>query len=148
MLPINLLPNYIHDRGKKPKLMAVYGGVIAAIIIGAVVYANGIQNDVNKSKEELATAQTKQTTYNAKVSEINKIKGDIAEIGTKQTFIATAQTYNQSWPDTYELMRDLTSKDVLLKSMAIATDRKTVTLAAFAANEMIIAKWWIDAEKS
>ena len=145
MLPINLLPNYIHDRGKKPKMVAVYVGVIAAIIIGAVVYANGIQSEVDKAKTDLATATQKQTTYNAKVTEIKKVQGDIAEIGTKQTFIANAQAYNQSWPDTYELMRDLTSKDVLLKSMAISpTDRKTVTMAAFAANEMIIARWWID----
>ena len=66
------------------------------------------------------------------------------ETKTKQKFIANAQTYNQAWPDTYELMRDVTSKYVLLKSMAIGADHKTDQHDGLCApTRWSSRKWWI-----
>ncbi len=147
MLPINLLPNYINERGRKPKLTLFWVAVIVGVIVVFGVISSNIQKNVDAAKADLEKANGYKSKYDAQVSAIGGVKNQIAETETKQKFIADAQTYNQAWPDTFELMRDVTSKDVLLKSMAIGADHRTLTMTAFAPNEMVIAHWWIDLKK-
>lgn len=118
---------------------------IAAVAIFFVVWSSSVQKDLNTAHDELTDATGKKSQYDAKVSDINKVKSQIASTETKQNFIASAQKYNAAWPEVFSLIRDLTSKDVLLKNMAFTgTDHKTIRLSAFAGTEEIIAKWWMD----
>ena len=146
MLPINLLPNYIFDKNKKRNVLIGYGLALAAIVAFFLVMSAGIQKTLDEAKADLADATTKQGTYNNRVADITKVQSDIAELKTKQTFIANAQTYNNAWPATFELFRNLTAHDILLKSMVMDKDHKTMHLAAFAPGdsnsaEFAIAKW-------
>jgi hypothetical protein len=143
MLPINLLPNYIFDKNKKRNALIAYGVAIAAVAALFIVWSQGVQAKLNEQKDRLATANERKTKYDATDKQIKDVQGKIALTKTKQTFIANAQTWNDAWATEYDTIRNLTSQYVLLKSMSILPDRKTVSLTGFAANELLIAKWWI-----
>ena len=116
---------------------------IAAVAIFFVIWSGNVQNELNTAHNELTDATGKKSQYDAKVSEIGKVKAQIASTETKQNFIASAQKYNAAWPEVFSLIRDLTSKYVLLKNMAFTeTDHKTIRLSAFAGTEEAIADWW------
>ncbi len=153
MLPINLLPNYIFDKNKKIKMMAFWGAALAAIAVVLFLKMGSVSTELAAAKSDLDDATTKQGKYTAVDGNIKKVQGEIAEIKTKQTFIANAQTYNSAWPATFELARNLTASNILLKSMSIEPDHKTLLLSAFApgdANtaEFAIANWVKALEKN
>lgn len=153
MLPINLLPNYIFDKNKKRNMALVYVGVLAAIAIVLLMKMGSVSKELADAKADLDDATSKQTKYTTVDGNIKKVQNDIAELKTKQTFIANAQTYNSAWPATFELARNLTASNILLKSMSIDTDHKTLLLSAFApgdANtaEFAIANWVKALEKN
>ncbi len=153
MLPINLLPNYIFDKNKKFKMMAVWGAVLAAIAVILFMKMGSVSAELAAAKTDLDDATTKQAKYTTVDGNIKKVQSDINEIKTKQTFIANAQTYNSAWPATFELARNLTASNILLKSMSIETDHKTLQLSAFAPGnsndaEFAIANWVKALEKN
>ena len=142
MLPINLLPNYIFDKNKKRNAFIAYAVAIAAVAFVFIAWSTSVQAKLTAEKDRLAVATDKQNTYNGVDKQIKDVQAKIALTQTKQTFIANAQTWNDSWAFEYDRLRNLTSPYVLLKSMFIP-DRQTVKMTGFAANELLIAKWWI-----
>ena len=142
MLPINLLPNYIFDKNKKRNVLIAYAAAIAAIAFVFIAWSTSVQAKLSEEQERKRVAEEKQNTYNGLDKQIKDVQGKIALTKTKQTFIANAQTWNDAWAFEYDRLRNLTSPYVLLKSMFIP-DRSTVKMTGFAANELLIAKWWI-----
>ena len=144
MLRINLLPPYIADGQKKKKVIAGWTvGVIAvvALLILKLVSANA---ELSAAKTREDTAKTYQAEYQTVDGQIKKENDKVAKTKEKQDFIADAQKYNSAWPGMLESVRDVTSNQILLKSLSIdAAQHKTINLTGFSQNEMNIVRWWM-----
>ena len=143
MLRINLLPPYIYDKQKKVKLAVFWAALVAAALGLFLVWFVTLNKKLDDQKKLEATAVENRTKFEGVESKINEEKKRRADIEARQTFIANAQKYNDSWPAAFETMRDVTADNILLKSMAFTTDRKTVNFTGFAKNEEDIVKWWM-----
>lgn len=144
MLRINLLPPYIHDAARRRQIIGAWvAGVIVVIALFGMKIA-AISAELNKETERKNTADNLKTKYDALQGNIDKVKKDIAQTQEKQTFIANAKKFNDAWPSTFDMVRDVTSDQILLQSMAAdPATRKTLTLNGFAADELRVIKWWM-----
>lgn len=144
MLRINLLPPYIADGQKKKKVITGWTvGVIAviALLLFRLASANA---DLAAAKAREETAKTNQTEYQNIDGQIKKENDKAAKTKEKQDFIADAQKYNNAWPAMLESVRNVTSNQILLKSLNIdAAQHKTINLSGFSQNEMNIVRWWM-----
>jgi len=143
MLPINLLPSHYGDKDKKRNAIIGMVVLVAAAAIIMFYFYNEQVKLYNAAVEEKTTAENFKTKFDAQVTAINKVKAKIADTETKQTFVESAQKYNDSWPAAFDMIRNLTSPDVLLKNMAFTdTSHKTISMAVFAGSEDIMYRWW------
>jgi len=143
MLRINLLPPYIYDKQKK--LPFIVGSLLLIPITLALLFfmftaANAALEAANKRKSD---ALTQQEQYNKYVQDGKKEDDAVAATKAKQTFIASAIKYNEAWPEVYTSMRDVTSPKVLLKTMYIGDDHKTINFTGFCENEEDLVRWWM-----
>jgi hypothetical protein len=143
MLRINLLPPYIYDKQKKlPFIVGSLALIPLTLGLLFLMYqqASAALDDANKRKTE---AQTQSDLYNKNVQDIKKEEDAVAATKAKQTFIASAIKYNEAWPEVYTSMRDVTSPKVLLKTMYVGDDHKTINFTGFCANEEDLVRWWM-----
>ncbi len=144
MLRINLLPPYIADGQKKKKVIAGWTvGVIAviAILIFKFISANSALAAAKAQEDE---AKNFQSQFQAIDASIKKEQEKVAKTKEKQDFIANSQKYNDAWPTMLESVRDVTSDQILLKSLTIdAAMHKTINVTGFSQNEMNIVRWWM-----
>ncbi len=144
MQPINLLPPYIYDKQKKVALIGLWGAVAGIILIACVVYAGTIRAAVSKAQSDKDDAQKQVDRWNAADTKINNIDKEIADQNAKLTFVQNAQKWNDAWPAVYEMMRDWTSDQILLKNMALdAQQHQLLTMTGFATDERKIIQWWM-----
>ncbi len=144
MLRINLLPDYINDKNKVRNLSFVWGGVVLAAVLGLMfVNSQAIAARDAALADQQAKEALKKDTDDFK-SKTTAEKTKRAEIETKQVFVKGANIYNNGWADTYELVRDITPTDtsIILKSVFLDKDRKTVNVSGFGISEQAIVKWW------
>ena len=143
MLRINLLPPYIYDKQKKYPWI-VGSLALIPLTVGLLVWRyQVVQADLdiqNKRKEE---AQTQQTQYNKLVQDIKAEDDAVAVTRSKQQFVSNAIKYNEAWPQVYAAMRDVTSPKVLLKSMYVSDDRKSINFTGFCQYEEDLVRWWM-----
>jgi hypothetical protein len=144
MLRVNLLPPYIYDKQKKAKVAVLWGVGLAAVIVGMVVWAGGVQSTLNAENSHLDSAKQYQDQYTKADNDITAVNQAIATTKAKQDFIASAQAYNAAWPRVYEAMASATSPDILLKTMAVdGGNHKSLRLTGFCPTEMQLARWWM-----
>jgi Tfp pilus assembly protein PilN len=143
MLRINLLPPYIYDKQKKIKLAVLWAAIVAAALGVFLLWFVSLNKTLSERKAEQAASEELKSQYDTVDQNIKKEMAARADIEKRQTFIANAQTYNDSWPAAFETMRDVTADNILLKSLAFSKDRKTVSLTGFAKTEEDIVKWWM-----
>src|SRR5437870_2842715 len=131
MLRINLLPPYIYDKQKKIKWIV---GSLALPVIAAVAllwWAQVAQAELDRANARKAAALTEQNKYNGLVTQIKNEEERVADTKAKQQFVANAIKYNESWPQVYTAMHDVTSPKVLLKSMYVSDDHKSINFTGF-----------------
>jgi hypothetical protein len=144
MQPINLLPPYIYDKARKRSVWIAWGAAVLASIIGFVVWASTIRAQLRVEQDRNEQAKTLKTEYDGYTTQINSEKTRIADIQRKHDFIVDARKWNDAWPSTYEMMRDLTSDQILLESMALDPQlRQRLDFTGFSATEMNIVRWWM-----
>lgn len=143
MLRINLLPPYIYDKQKKIKWIVGSAAMFAATLVGLLWYNQKLTDQLTEVKKQQEDAQTQQNAYNRYVDDIKKEQQAVATTKSKQEFVANAAKYNDAWPNTYSRMRDLTSPRILLKSMNIGADRKSLTFTGFSQYEEDLVRWWM-----
>ncbi len=144
MLRINLLPPYIYDKNKKRNLVFAWAGMVGLVVAGFVIALASINAQLAQANTDKETAQTHKDAYDKYVTNIANVNTQIADTKAKQDFVANAQVWNNAWPATYEMMRDLTSDQILLKNMALdPASRKTLNFAGFSRSEMNIVRWWM-----
>ena len=143
MLRINLLPPYIYDKQKKLKW--IVGSIaLIPITLGIMLWYSALaQAEVAKATARKSEAQTQQDQYNKHQQDIKKEEDAVAATKKKEDFIASAIKYNASWPRVYTAMRDLTSPKVLLKTMYVSDDHKSLNFTGFCANEEDLVRWWM-----
>ena len=142
MLRINLLPPYIYDKQKKIRLIGIWATIVAAALIGFLFVFVTLNKTLAEDKEQQTKAEGLRADFEKVESDITKEKQARAEIERRQVFIASAQKYNDSWSAAFEMMRDVTANNILLKSMAIDKTRKTISFTGFAKTEEDIVRWW------
>ena len=142
MLRINLLPPYIFDRQKKARTWLLWGGILLAVFIGTGLWYKSTNDEYAKAQEENQTAKNYRSDYDGLEGKIGGVKTAIAETETKQTFVKEARAYNRAWPDLFSTMRDLTSSQIILKKMYLASP-DTVNMVGWAHTEVDAARWWI-----
>jgi hypothetical protein len=144
MQPINLLPPYIYDKQKKAALIGVWGAVAAIILIACVAYAGKITADINAAQAEKEQASNRANNWSTSDAAITKINQEIASDKSKLDFVKNAQKWNDAWPGLFEMMRDWTSNDILLKTMSLDPQaHQVITLTGFAQDERKIIQWWM-----
>lgn len=145
MLRINLLPPYIYDKQKKFGMAGLWGGVLALVVIGIIVWAANLNGQNTKAEAARNVAQGRADDWKRSDTAIQKIEDDIANTKAKLTFVQNAKVYNDSWPETYELVRDWTSNKILLKTLAMAANDPTiVSMTGFSQSERNVIQWLID----
>src|SRR5579862_444178 len=117
MLRINLLPRYIEENAQKKKWVGAWVVALVAVIALFVIRLGAINKDLAAANEEKATADQFQTQYNDYDTKIKAANDAVAKIKEKQDFVASAQKYNGGWPTVFEMMRDVTSDQILLKTL-------------------------------
>jgi Tfp pilus assembly protein PilN len=142
MLRINLLPPYIYDKQKKVRLGIVWAAIVAATLFGFLFVFVTLNKTLADDKDQQTKAEGLRADFEKVEADITKEKQARAEIERRQVFIASAQKYNDSWSAAFEMMRDVTANNILLKSMAIDKTRKTVSFTGFAKTEEDIVRWW------
>lgn len=148
MLRINLLPPYIYDKQKKIQLAAVWALGVAAVVVAFVLWIGSLNRDLEAATKEKETAESLKNKYTSLEGQIQKVQADNNATKQKQDFIRNARAFNEAWPRTFEMMRDLTSDTILLKSLSVnPNDRKTLNFNGFARNEMLIVRWWMQLRK-
>jgi uncharacterized membrane protein YgcG len=143
MLRINLLPPYIYDRQKKVKWVVAslaIPAVTLVLLLWMLAQAQAAYTTANNRKTE---AQTQKDQYDKLDQQIKKEHELVAATKAKQDFVASAIKYNESWPQVYTEMRDVTSPRVLLKSMYVSDDHKSINFTGFCANEEDLVRWWM-----
>ena len=143
MLRINLLPPYVFDKQKKVKVWVAW--IVGVLIcIGAFAFANKVATDLQTTADsEKETALRLQKDKEGWDSKKKQQEDKIAETQKKQTFIADAQSWNDSWWQLYNAMRDVTSPKVILRKMYLANPT-TVNVVGWAPTEKEAADWWIN----
>lgn len=144
MRPINLLPPYIYDKQKKVQLAAFWSIAALAVVAGFIYWQSEINKVLDGIAEEQQTATRLKTEHDNLVGQITQENNNNEAIQRKQDFIANAQTYNDAWPQTYSMVRDVVSPNVILRRIIIdPQQRQTVSMAGSARTEMDIVKWWM-----
>jgi hypothetical protein len=143
MLRINLLPPYIYDKQKKIKWIAIALALPFLALVACLWAAQNAQAAKDKADGRKNDALTQQSQYNNLVSQIKAEEDAVAATKAKQTFVANAIKYNEAWPDTYTSMRDVTSPKILLKSMYMSDDRKSLNFTGFCQYEEDLVRWWM-----
>lgn len=143
MLRINLLPPYIYDRQKKRKWIVGSLALIPITLAVMLWWGAVAQDALNKANERKANAQAQQDQYNSVVQAIKKEQDAVAATKAKHDFLVSAIKYNASWPKVYTAMRDVTSPKVLLKSMYVSDDRKSINFTGFCQYEEDLVRWWM-----
>jgi Tfp pilus assembly protein PilN len=146
MLRINLLPPYIHDKNKKLKLGVVWIAAVVALMVLLLAANGSAHGKLAEANDRKTTAQNFKTTTDDLIGKIHKEEDARAEIEKKQTFVRDARKYNDSWPESFETIRDVTPTNttIILKSMAIDPgSRKTITLNGWGTSEEAVVRWWM-----
>jgi hypothetical protein len=143
MLRINLLPPYIYDKQKK--IPWIIGSLaLIPITLGALLWWGAIaQAAVTAANDRKQAAQAQKDQYDKLDSDIKKEHAAVDATKQKQTFVSNAIVYNQSWPQVYTTMRNVTSPRVLLKSMYVSDDRKSVNFTGWCQYEEDLVRWWM-----
>lgn len=147
MLRINLLPPYIYDKQKKVKWVVGSVVIFAATLIGLLAWANSINQQLAVETDRKNVAHTKQDEFNQVSTQIKAEQDKVAATKAKQEFVKSAKEYNASWPATFELMRDVTSPSILLKSLSVQ-DRQMLAFNGWSGSEENIVRWWMDLRNS
>lgn len=143
MLRINLLPPYIYDKQKKLPFIIGSLLLIPITLVLMLLWGQSAQAALDKANERKTAAQAEQTKYNQFEAEIKKEKDTVAATKQKEDFVANSIKYNDSWPKIYTAMRDVTSPKILLKSMYVSDDRKSINFTGFCAYEEDLVRWWM-----
>ena len=143
MLRINLLPPYIYEGKKKQVWLAAAIGIAAASLVGLLLWNTAVQRQLTAAKERKDVATEFQKNYNQLETKINEEHKAVAKTKSKMTFVDNSLVYNDAWHQTYNQMRDVTDPKVLLQTMNIGTDRKTVAMAGFCQLEPDLVRWWM-----
>ncbi len=143
MLRINLLPPYIYDKQKK--IPFIVGSLLLIPITLALMlwWGANAQKKLDEANERSTQAQAKKTEYDDFVAKKAKEEALVAATKQKEDFVANSIKYNESWPRVYTAMRDVTSPKVLLKSLYVSDDRKSINFTGFCAYEEDLVRWWM-----
>ena len=144
MLRINLLPPYIYE-GKK-KMVWLWGavGIAAASLVGLLLWNGAVQSQLAAANARKTTAEDWKAKYDATETAITAEHTAVAKTKEKMTFVDNSKIYNDSWHETYNQMRDVTDPKVLLESMNVGPDRKTVAMSGFCQYETDLVRWWMN----
>jgi hypothetical protein len=148
MLRINLLPPYIYDKQKKIKWVVGSVAIFAATLIGLLAWGNSINKVLDEETVKKDEAHKQLDLFNDASQKIKAEEAKQADTKKKKDFVETSQQYNESWPTTFLAMRDLTSKNILLKSLTVNSDRQTLAFTGWARDEGLIVRWWMDLKNS
>ena len=143
MLRINLLPPYIYDKQKK--IPFIVGSLLLIPITLALMvwWGANAQSKLDEANKRRTAAQEEKTKYDDFLAKIKNEQDLIAATKKKEDFVANSIKYNESWPRVYTAMRDVTSPKVLLKSMYVSDDRKSINFTGFCAYEEDLVRWWM-----
>lgn len=143
MLRINLLPPYIYEGQKKKVYLFGAVGIAVAALAGMLLWNAAVLDNLKKAeaeKEASGLLLTKWTTLDGQITDEHAL---VAKTKAKMTFVDNSKLYNDSWPGAYEQARDVTDRTILLHTMNIGTDRKTLSLAGFCQYEPDLIRWWM-----
>ncbi|HEV2474231.1 MAG TPA: hypothetical protein VGS41_16255, partial [Chthonomonadales bacterium] len=143
MLKINLLPPYIYDRAKKRNVAMLWAAVVVGLLVLFVVWAGAVGATLAAAQRDRDEASAEKDQYTKIDGQINTTKDAIAATKSKEDFVASAQKYNDAWPNLFDMVRDVTSDRILLEQLALAQDKKTLEFTGFAPTEMDIVRWLI-----
>jgi Tfp pilus assembly protein PilN len=144
MQPINLLPPYIYDKQKKTALVAIWGAIAAVLLIGCVAWGLNLSSKVSQAQSEKDQAQSYADQWSKADSAITQANQAVADERQKLTFITNAKKWNDTWPEIFEMMRDWTSPQILLRAMSLdPAQHRTISLNGFAEDERKIIQWWM-----
>jgi len=143
MLRINLLPPYIYDREKKIPFIIGSLALIPLTLVLMLMWGAKAQSELDEAKKRQSDAQEQKTQYDKFVSDINAEHATVAATKQKEDFVANSIKYNDSWPEVYTAMRDVTSPKVLLKSMYVSDDRKSINFTGWCPVEEDLVRWWM-----
>ncbi len=144
MQRINLLPPYIYDKKKKATVVGVWAAACVLVIIALAAYAGKVSSDLSQAQTEKQNAEAQKARWDAAEGKIQDIQKAMADTKAKLDFIQNAKKWNDAWPELYSMMRDWTSPDILLTSMALDPQQhSTLNLTGFAADERRIIQWWM-----
>ena len=143
MLRINLLPPYIYDKQKK--IPFIVGSLaLIPITLGLMLWWGAIaQKALDDANARSSAASAQKTQFDDFVAKIAKEQALVAATKQKEDFVANSIKYNQSWPKVYTAMRDVTSPKMLLKSMYVSDDRKSINFTGFCPVEEDLVRWWM-----
>lgn len=143
MLRINLLPSYVNKKHAIVKWYVLSGLLVAgtaAAFIAWLMFLNNEQTTADQAKSE---AEAHQSRFNSLNTDIAAERQKVAAIKERADFLNNALTYNKAWPQTYAQLRDFISPRILLNSMNIAEDRRTVNISGFCPDEDHLIRWWM-----
>jgi hypothetical protein len=143
MLRINLLPPYIYDAAKR-RTALILASLLPLLVLGA--FAFWYSHEAGKlavAENRKTEAENQKRQYDNYETQIRNTNDQIAQIRQKETFVADAREFNESWPDVYRKVRDVTSSSILLNQMSLDGQRRTVNLAGFTTSETNLIRWWM-----
>ncbi len=143
MLRINLLPPYIYEGQKKKVYLFGAVGIAVAALAGMLLWNAAVLDNLKKAEAEKEASGLLLTQWTALDGQITAEHALVAKTKAKMTFVDNSKLYNDSWPGAYEQARDVTDRTILLHTMNIGTDRKTLSLAGFCQYEPDLIRWWM-----
>ena len=143
MLRINLLPPYIYEGQKKKVYLFGAIGIAAAALAALVLWNGAVLSKLKEAENQKETSASLLATWTELDGKITSEHALVAKTKAKMTFVDNSKLYNDSWPGAYEQARDVTDRTVLLHSMNIGPDRRTLSLAGFCQYEPDLVRWWM-----
>ena len=126
MIKINLLPAYVLEQEKVRKSAALFGVLVAVVIVCMLLWYKGLGSanaDLQRRLEEVQATERQVKAYQA---ETQTARQESQGIRAKVKFINDIMEYNKLVPQIYEELARYTYKNILYTKISVAQAQITI----------------------
>ena len=126
MIKINLLPAYVLEQEKVRKSAALFGVLVAAVIVCMLLWYKGLGGahaDLQRQLEEVQATEQQVKAYQA---ETQAARQESQGIRVKVKFINDIMEYNKLVPRIYEELARYTYRNILYTKVSVAQTQITI----------------------
>ena len=126
MIKINLLPAYVLEQEKVRKSAALFGVLVAAVIVCMLLWYKGLGSAHAELQRQLEEVQATEQQVKAYQAETQTARQESQGIRVKVQFIKDIMEYNKLVPRIYEELARYTYKNILYTKVSVAQAQITI----------------------